>query len=267
MHTPEQISKELSGFLFGRDEVVAAWEGGSAATGWHDEYSDLDLAVVCGDDSVEVVISLLDEFLEGRYGIERRFRVPEPAWHGFSQCFYRLRDTPELYYLDAAFIRKSLPDKFTASDRHGNAVVWFEKEPVVDTTPTPSGQVLERSRKLYRMAVAQEFLMVLEIRKALARGRFSEAFPFYFQFVARNLAIMLNLSHRPCRADFGLRYGYRDYPPEDAALVEDLLKVGSISELELKFEKAWNRYGELVRELGALGAEPDDASEPGQHHQ
>ncbi len=122
MNTPEQITCELKSFLAARDEVIAAWEGGSAATGYMDPYSDLDLAVVCRDDSVEAVISLLDEFLTERYGILKRLRMPEPAWHGFSQIFYLLSDTPEFYYLDVAFIRRSVPDKFTARDRHGEAV-------------------------------------------------------------------------------------------------------------------------------------------------
>ena len=42
-HSAEEIRAELKVFLEGREEVLAAWEGGSAATGWLDEYSDLDL--------------------------------------------------------------------------------------------------------------------------------------------------------------------------------------------------------------------------------
>lgn len=249
MNTPEQIARELKDFLVGIGEVRAAWEGGSAATGYSDRYSDLDLAVVCEDDSVESVVSLVDAFLGERFGVAKRFRVPEPAWHGFSQVFYLLPDTPEFYYLDVAFIRKSLPEKFTASDRHGEAVVWFEKEPVIDPSPTPSDQVLARARKFYRMAVEQGFLLEIEVGKALERGRFSEAFSFYHQFTVRNLGVMLNLKHRPCKVDFGLRYAYRDYPPEDAALVDDLFKAGSLGELRQKFLKARERYSELVREL------------------
>jgi predicted nucleotidyltransferase len=249
MHDPETVSLELKRFLAGLDAVVAAWEGGSAATGFKDGCSDLDLAVVCREDTVEQVISGVDSFLEDSFGIERRFRIPEPAWHGFSQVFYRLRDTPGFYYVDAAFIRESLPDKFTASDRHGDAVVWFQKKRVLDVSKTPEEQVLARSRKLYRMVLDQDFLMTTEIEKALARKRFSEAFPFYFQFLARNLAVLLNLKHRPRKADFGLRYAYRDYPAEDAALVEDLMKVSSLKQLESKYGKALKRYRELVGEL------------------
>lgn len=260
MHRPEAVSAELKLFLSGLGPVIAAWEGGSAATGFLDEHSDLDLAVVCRDDSVEQVISLMDAFLEERFGIEAKFRIPEPAWHGFSQIFYRLSDTPEFYYLDAAFIRQSVPDKFTASDRHGNAVVWFQKEPVLDPSPTPPGQVLARARQFYGMTREQVFILRIEVGKALARRRFSEAFSFHYQFVVRILGVMMNLKHRPERVDFGIRYAYRDYPPEDAALLEELLKVSSLGELRLKHELALERYGELALELAHLGREGEEGS-------
>ncbi|MFO7627215.1 MAG: hypothetical protein R6V62_08155 [Candidatus Fermentibacteraceae bacterium] len=253
MNTPEQIAGELKSFLSGRHEVIAAWEGGSAATGYLDSYSDLDLAVVCRDDSVEAVISLLDEFLTERYGILKRLRMPEPAWHGFSQIFYLLSETPEFYYLDVAFIRRSVPDKFTACDRHGYAVVWFEKELMVDPAPTPSDLVLTKARKFYATALEQGFVLEIEVGKALARERLSEAFSFYYQFLVRNLGVMLNLKYRPQKVDFGLRYAYRDYSPEDSALVDELLLVKSSDDLRVKFRKARDRYSQLVDEMSCFG--------------
>ncbi|HPQ41388.1 MAG TPA: hypothetical protein PLV45_13525, partial [bacterium] len=232
-----------------RSDVLAAWEGGSAATGYLDDYSDLDLAIVCADDAVETVIACVDDFLEEKYGIEKRFRVPEPAWHGFSQCYYRIRNTPAYYFLDISFIRRSNPEKFTASDRHGQAVVWFEKKPVVDRSPTPDDQVTARARRLYLRCVTMDFVFIAEVEKAIARNRFSEAFPAYFNFIARFLAVMLNLKHRPSKADFGLRYGYRDYPADDAKWIEELFKVASLDDLSRKFTTAVARYHVLVEDF------------------
>jgi len=128
MKTREQVAEEIKSLLIKDKKVIAAWEGGSAATGFMDKYSDLDLAVVCEDDAVEAVYAKLEKLIEKNYGIERKYRVPEPAWHGFSQCFYKVGNVPELYYLDIAVIKRSIPDKFTEKDRHGDSVVWFEKE-------------------------------------------------------------------------------------------------------------------------------------------
>lgn len=263
MHLPEAVSAELKWFLSGLEPVIAAWVGGSAATGYLDEYSDLDLAVVCEDDSVESVISQMEAFLEERFGVVAKFRIPEPTWHGFSQIFYQLAHTPEFYYLDAAFIRQSVPDKFTASDRHGNAVIWFQKEPVFDPSPTPPGQVQARARQFYRMAQEQVFILKIEVGKALARGRFSEAFSFHFQFVTRILGVMMNLKYRPSRMDFGIRYPYRDYSPEDVALLEELLKVTSLGEIRLRHAQALDRYRELARELAHLAGDGETCSGSG----
>ncbi len=61
----------------------------------------------------------------------------------------------------------------------------------------------------------------------------------------RNLGIMLNLKHRPCKVDFGLLYGYRDYSNEDYQMVEGLLKVNNLEELSQKYFIAKSRYLEL----------------------
>lgn len=256
----QQIEDDFRNLLEPRNDVLAAWEGGSAATGYLDDYSDLDLAIVCSDDAVETVIACVDEFLEEKYGIEQRFRVPEPAWHGFSQCYYRIRNTPTYYFLDISFIQKSNPEKFTASDRHGQAVVWFEKEPVVDGTPTPGDRVTAHARRLYLRCVTMDFIFIAEVEKAIARNRFSEAFPAYFNFIARFLAVMLNLKHRPRKADFGLRYSYRDYPADDAEWVEEMFKVASLDDLNRKFVAVLKRYHELVEDFRAVYGNDGDYS-------
>ncbi|MBW6515879.1 MAG: nucleotidyltransferase domain-containing protein [Candidatus Cloacimonetes bacterium] len=85
----DELRLELKEFLQHHSEIVAAWEGGSAATGYLDQYSDLDLSIVINKGNPDNIFSILDEFLESRYGIIKRFRMPEPTWHGMSQCFYQ----------------------------------------------------------------------------------------------------------------------------------------------------------------------------------
>ena len=252
MISKQVIRTELSQLLYELPTVIAAWEGGSAATGFLDDFSDMDLIIVCEDEAVESIFEQLESYFESRCGIERRYRVPEPTWHGFSQCFYKVKNVPPLFYLDIAVVKKSIPDKFTESDRHGIAAIWFEKEPTVNTAPCPIDKRDSRCRQFYATATQSDFLMVLEIQKNLGRNRFAEAFPFYYQFVSRQLGILLNLKYRPEKVDFGLRYASRDYSAEDAALVEQLLQCGSMEALKSNFELALSRYEALKQELSAL---------------
>jgi hypothetical protein len=249
MKTKKQISNELKELLFANENVIAAWEGGSAATGFEDEFSDLDLAIICNDSAVEKIFGEINKWLEENFGIINKFRVPEPAWHGFSQCYYQIAQVPFLFYLDIAVIKQSLPDKFTESDRHGKAVVWFEKEKILDSTPTEPEKVEQKAKQYYKFATQSDFLTIMEIQKAIARNRYSEAIPVYFQFISRNLAILLNLKYRPAKVDFWLRYGYRDYEKTDFEFIEFLMKVSSIKELEDKFILAKKRFYELKNEF------------------
>jgi len=124
----KKIVAELKDQYKNNNNILAAWEGGSAATGYLDEYSDLDLALITTDDTVENIFNLTEQFLENNYGISNKFRMPEPNWHGHSQCFYKLKQAPEFFYVDMLIEKESAENRFTETDRHGNSVIWFDKK-------------------------------------------------------------------------------------------------------------------------------------------
>ena len=249
MKNRQEIREEMKSLLFQREDIIAVWEGGSVATGFDDEYSDLDLSVICEDDQIETVYEFITNYLENNFKIIHQYRVPEPTWHGFSQCYYQTANVPEFFYFDIAFIKKSIRDKFTESDRHGEAFVWFQKEDLLDSTPTSDEVLIKKGKLFYQKGTETFFLVDNAIQKYIKRNKFTEAFPAYYAFVARNLGIMLNLKHRPCKVDFGLLYGYRDYSFEDHQLIENLFKVNNIEELSQKYQIAKKRYCDLTEEL------------------
>lgn len=249
MFDRNEVSRLIREWTEKDDRVRAIWEGGSAATGHLDEWSDLDLSIVVTENAVEEVFSYLDLQFAHTFGIRRKYRVPEPAWHGFSQCFYQIDRVPPLFYLDIALIKTSLPDKFIQPDRHGNAVVWFDKDGWYQPVPSTTEEMVKRCKTAYKNATTADFVTAIEVRKQLARERFSEAFPMYYAYLARHLAPLLNLKHRPAKVDFGLRYAYRDYPEEDAKLVENALRACSIDVLSSMFDRLERRFAELSAEL------------------
>lgn len=251
MFDRKQISAIIKEWLIADDSIRAVWEAGSAATGFLDEWSDLDLSIVVLDDAVEAVFARLEKHLQDAFGILSKYRVPEPAWHGLSQCFYRVDKVPPLFYLDIAVIKTSIPDKLLEPDRHGNALVWFDRDRLYKPIPSSKEQMAKRCAAAYRNATSAAFVTALEVKKQIARERFSEAFPMYYAFIARHLAPLLNLKHRPAKVDFGLRYGYRDYPETDFHLVENALKACSIDVLASMFSRIEHRYKELAEELAS----------------
>jgi len=249
----EAIISVLKPFFIELPDVLAVWEAGSKATGFVDEYSDIDLYVTVKDESVETTFQKLDDLLSKKYGIVRKFRIPEPSWHGASQTFYQLRYGPSYFYLDVAVFKLSNPNKFMEQDRHGIADVWFDRQNIYDDTPTPQDIVIKKNKAFYQSIIASDFITMLEVEKAIYRNNYLDAFPFYYAFISRNVVGLLNIQYRPEKYDFGMRYLSRTFSQKDADLIKDALGVHNIDELKHHYEILKQRYELAKHELRHLG--------------
>ncbi|MBN2300576.1 MAG: hypothetical protein JXC31_05260 [Acholeplasmataceae bacterium] len=245
----KKLYKELKEKLNDLPYVIAAWEGGSKATHFDDEYSDLDLAVIVQDEEVETAFLFFEDYLNKNFKINRQFRISEPAWHGFSQAFYLLDDMPKHFYVDFAVIKESIEDKFTDPKRHGDAFVWFDKKMMSEPHIETEEDVLSRAKRFYQRVSNQDFIVMTEVEKNLSRNNYLEAYFAYFQFVYAYLVPLLNLKHRKEKVDFGMRYAYRDYNRDDCILIEKLMKNQNIDDIKNNYHLAKLRFIELKGEL------------------
>lgn len=255
MHNLRSFKDKLKDLLYKQDNILAAWEGGSIATGFLDEFSDLDLYIVIEDDNTETVFTLLQEYFEQGFGIERSFRIPEPTWHGMSQCYYLLSDFPPYFYCDIAVVAVQNPHKFTEPDRHGNAVIWFDKQGNYSAEPTPDEERDKLLSRMYRNATATDWLSIIELQKALARDKWIASQLNYTMFLSRHLIPLLNIRYRPYKADFGIRNADRDYPPAAASDLEHLLRISSVEDIRNNTTRALAWYHELKSELAHVKKE------------
>lgn len=231
------------------DWVMAVWEGGSAATGYLDRYSDLDLYMIVRDDRVEECFQLFQDLLGLNYGITSLLRIPDPAWHGHSQCFYFIKNSPEYFYIDLLVQKLSGKNRFLETDRHGTPAIWLNRNNTVSPESTPK-EVKRKRIKDY--LVQQDSILLLaatEIRKQLARGAMIDAASQYCRFVSSGLAGLLNLKYRPAKLDFGLRYADRAYPENVRAGLKELLAFDDQCDIEDRLEKALFWAQELLKEL------------------
>jgi len=229
--------------------ILAAWEGGSAATGYLDDYSDLDLGIVVRNDYVEESFKLFEDLLEADYGIKHRLRIPEPAWHGHSQCFYFLKTSPPLFYVDFLVEKESAENRLIEPDRHGISLVWLNRSGILSPLATPVDTMKEKCRLFFRRQMENYPIFDTQVRKQILRGRKIDAMLEYQIFIQRVLAGFLNLKYRPAKYDFGIRYGDRDYPAEVAERVCRLFYPGSPGDLESGFEEASAWAQELMEDL------------------
>lgn len=228
------------------DHVYAMWEGGAAAFGRRDAWSDIDLMVDAADDHAEAVMEVIERTLAALSPIALRLVLPQPTWHGHLQTFFRLRDTTEFLVLDCLVLRHSNPRKFIEPEVHGQAEVHFDKAGVVQAPPPEAAhwaKVLGERREALGVTFA---LFQSLVRKELPRGNHIEALAFYHSYTLRPLVEALRLQHCPYRYNFHTRYVYYDLPAEVVRRLEALFFVAAPDELAAKQREAEAWFYSLI---------------------
>lgn len=82
------IGDAVCSALIERAGVAALWEGGSAATGRLDEYSDIDVVIVAGLEAAPAIFDAVERALSGVDRIVHTWRVEPPPFRDTAQRFY-----------------------------------------------------------------------------------------------------------------------------------------------------------------------------------
>lgn len=232
-HSRQDIIDVAVRALKADERVRALWQGGSAANYRADEYSDVDFVAIADGDSTVPVFANLEAALDGSFGIDLLWKVPEPTWHGHSQRFYRLKDTDPCHLIDFVVQRRNASNRFLDSSRHGTPLVYFDYDGLVKPEPVPMNWDQKIADRKAELAVMFPMFQAF-IGKELRRNRPVDAFSFYTSMTIRPLVELLRIAYCPERFDFGLRYLTHDLPKEIAAEVSSLVYVASPSELLAK---------------------------------
>lgn len=195
------------------DAVEAVWEGGSAATGRLDAFSDIDLCIVAAADRTDQAFDAVESALAAVAPIEHTWRVEPPAFRDMAQRFYLLADAPPYFAVDCSVLAPAGVEQFLERERHGEPLVYFDRAGRVRAASLDrSAHKAKRRHRLAQIGQAAPVYALLA-RKELARGRPLEALGFY-QALLRALVELFGMAHRPERFDFGMRYVNSDFPPD-----------------------------------------------------
>lgn len=226
--------------------ALALWEGGSAAFGRADAWSDVDLGLAVEDGRVADGFGAVEGALDRLAGIEDRWQV-FPVTDPKPQRYYRLRGADPWRIVDVGVFPRATPpsERFVERRRHGTPRVAFDRAGFTDDTP--ADPVAWRAKLRRRVAdLRGRFSMLGGLAlKSARRGEVAEAVAFHQAFVLRPLVELLRIRHDPWRHDFDVRYLRHDLPEATRLRVYALWLVRDMDDLEEKHRAA----SEWVREL------------------
>ncbi|MCJ7497059.1 MAG: nucleotidyltransferase domain-containing protein [candidate division Zixibacteria bacterium] len=251
--TREEIIATLVTALKPLNYVYALWEGGSASFNRIDQWSDIDLYLVVEEEKVEDNFNSMEQNLLNLSEIEFKFRLPEPAWHGHSQIFYRLKKTSPFLFLDIVVIKKSSKDKFLQFRIHGEPVVYFDKIAVVKDDPIDPEYFLNKIQARLEMLKTNFDLFQVLILKELNRGNDIEALSYCMAYTYRPLVEVLRIKYCPYHHNFHNSYIYYDLPPEVVKRLHKLNFIANSEDLRQCRAEAEVWFWEVMKSIN-----PDD---------
>ena len=243
----EAIVEALRRALEPLGHVHAFWEAGAAAFNRVDAWSDIDLMVDADDARADEVLALCEQTLAALSPIELKLEVPQPAWHGHAQAFYRLQAAGPFLVVDLCVVRHTNPLKFLEPEMHGRARVIFDKAGVVASAPGLDPARLAEQVQARRAALRGTFPLFQPLTlKELPRGNHIEAAAFYFSYTLRPLVEALRLRHCPERHSFHTRYVYYDLPRAVVDRLEPFFFLADAQDLARKRAAAEEWFWEAL---------------------
>lgn len=229
--------------------VHAVWEGGAASWKRVDEWSDIDLYVICDDDRVEDTFAVVEKTITTLSDIDLKFRMPEPAWHGASQVFLRLKNVSPFLFLDIAVMKRSSKEKFLQYRIHGKPLIHFDKIGAVKDEPVdPKGYFEQIRARLESIGTTFKLFQVL-ILKEINRGNDMEALSYYLSYIYRPLVEVLRIKYCPWHYRFFTTYIYYEMPESVVQRLHRLYFIKDIKTLAACRKEAEKWFWETLRSI------------------
>ncbi len=231
--------------------VHCLWEGGSTSFGRNDTWSDVDLQCEVDDDRIAATFEAVEAALAPVAETALCFKVPEPAWHGHSQRFYRFTNAEPWLLLDFCVIKRTAAYKFNEPAIHGKAGVLFDRSGLfgLNVVRTNRDAFEARLRTRIESLRARFAMFQVLVEKETWRGNPIDALNFYQGLTLAPLVELLRIRHDPLRHNWGNRYLHRILPPAEAKRLQSLMYVGTPKQIPAKRTAAAAWFEELAAEL------------------
>lgn len=209
-------------------DVLLVWVGGSAATGGWDEWSDLDVDLLCTPGEAGAVHDRLLALAADRFEVDHVWRLPLSTWPDGRQSFVHLQQRPGALTEPTRIVDLHVSDlsdahRFLDVRRHGTPIVVHDPDGLLtlrhDDQAELEAAIAEAVDQVRQRRLTAEWI----VNRAIARGQLPEAVAMYQRFALEPLVRLLRVRHCPWRHDFGLRYLHTDLPADVAERVYALV--------------------------------------------
>jgi predicted nucleotidyltransferase len=244
----EKIKTALVNEFLMHQEFLGCYEGGSAAFGRDDEWSDIDFQIVVKDEFVEQAVQILEKAMQSVAPVEESYILPAPTWHGHWQGFYKLKDISPYLLLDVLIMKESSPSYFTEVELHGTPHIFFDKtgklgKEHIDTDELNKIIPLRIKRIEY---ISKMFHLFID--KEIKRNREMDAFDLYYNLLLRSLVELLRIKYDTARWSFGCRYLSSDLPEEIYQEIKTFSYVKDLADLQHKKNAVLNYINSMLIE-------------------
>jgi hypothetical protein len=242
----EAILKALRLALEPNSNILAMWEGGAAAFGRVDRWSDIDLMVAAKDGQAARAAAEVESVLKKLSPITARLSAGHPNWPDMVHTFYKLARADEFLIVDVGVMPQSSKDKLLQREIHGKALVHFDKSnicrpPRLDRKGFLAGMEKRRERLASTFELFSNFTV-----KELNRKNFIEA--QYNHFMVLNLLVeALRMRYQPFHYDFRGRYLHYELPAGETAKLQKLFYIKDPADLRRKDARARRWFKEVIR--------------------
>jgi hypothetical protein len=209
-------------------DVLVIWIGGSAATGGWDEWSDLDVDLLCTTGTHDATYERLVGRIRDDFEVDHVWELPTEVWPDGRQCFVNLQHRPGRLEEPTRIVDlhlSSLSEEHTRIDvrRHGTPIVVHDPDGLVELRHDDDAQMQRAIDAAVDQVRQRRGTGEWLVNRALARGHDAEAVDLYLRFALGPLVRVLRVEHCPWRHDYGLRYLGEDLPPPVAGRVAALV--------------------------------------------
>ncbi len=222
--------------------TLAMWLEGADATGSVDQFSDIDLCCSVEAGAMDSVTARAQEALESLGKLD----IIEKSTHGkdFQSAAFHLEDTSPYLLIDFdVFVGRG--SQFTEGDAIEKPLILFDRGGVIRFVK-PDEQIVSFNRAERLQALAGIAAQYSRIEKYIKRGDFLEAFGYYHKWLLTPLIEVLRIRYTPLHPDYYIVHISRHLPADVLLGLEDLFKISSLAELEIKSREARSLFEETV---------------------